>query len=192
LSERFIRSFVAVDVDDKAILNRIVDCQRRMTETGADLKLVEPENIHITLRFLGEAPSSVVERIYSELKGISFSPFDVEFKGLGAFPDLHRLNVVWIGVKRGEKELNEIFNQLEPKVRALGFQPDKKGFSAHMTIARVKSGRNKEKLVRFIQDMRDAEFGVMKVYFIRLKKSVLTPRGPVYSTLYEVKSHEGI
>jgi 2'-5' RNA ligase len=69
---------------------------------------------------------------------------------------------------------------------ALGFAPDPKGFSPHLTIARVRSGRNKMELAKFISDRKEFEFGTIRAACLRLKKSVLTPRGPIYSTLKEV------
>ncbi|MEM3442722.1 MAG: 2'-5' RNA ligase family protein, partial [Candidatus Bathyarchaeia archaeon] len=81
--------------------------------------------------------------------------------------------------------LQNIFNQLEPQLRRLGFKPDPKGFSPHLTIARVKSGRNKAELAKFIGEHSNYEFGVVKAECLRLKRSDLTPKGPVYSTLRE-------
>jgi RNA 2',3'-cyclic 3'-phosphodiesterase len=82
--------------------------------------------------------------------------------------------------------LNGIFQQLEPKLRQIGLPPDDKGFSPHMTIARVKSALNRDALVQYVESKRDEEFGKMAVKAVRLKKSTLTPRGPIYTTIHEV------
>lgn len=181
-----IRSFIAFDINNESVLRRFSEVQSTLLNTGADLKLVKPQNIHITMRFLGNISPSMVNSIHEKMKTLSFTSFDVEIKGLGAFPKLRYARVVWAGIRKGADELANIFNQLEPSLRGLGFRPDSKGFSPHLTIARVKTGRNKAELVRCVQDLTDYEFGVVRADCLRLKKSVLTPRGPIYSTLREV------
>jgi len=179
-----IRSFIAVDLNDDHILHNIMEAQQTLSRTGGDLKLVEPQNIHITLRFLGEIRQELVQDIIEQMKQIQFSAFQIEFKGLGAFPDLHRPRVVWVGIEKGATKLSEIFETLEKGLRALRVQPDTRGFSPHLTIARVRSGRNREELARVVSEMRDKEFGSIVTDSVRLKKSTLTPSGPIYSDLY--------
>ena len=180
-----IRSFMAFDIDDESILKRMADVQNLLTKTGADLKLVEPKNIHITLRFLGDITPPMVEKIFEEMKTVQFIPFDAKIYGIGAFPSSHYPRVIWAGITEGAEQLRNIFNQLEPRLRNLGFAPDPKGFSPHLTIARVKSGRNKAELAKLIDEKANYDFGVVKAACLRLKKSDLTPRGPIYSTLKE-------
>jgi len=181
-----IRAFIAFDIDSDLVLKRLSEIQKTLINTGADLKLVEPKNIHVTLRFLGDISPTSVDAIYEEMKKVSFKPFDIELKGLGAFPTLKYARVVWVGIQKGAHELKSVFDQLEPRLQKLGFGPDPKGFSPHLTIARVKSGRNKAELTRHIEKMADYECGMIRAEYLRLKKSVLTPKGPIYSTLKEV------
>ena len=181
-----IRSFIAFDIENEAILKRMTDVQNLLAKTNADLKLVEPKNIHVTLRFLGNITTSTVEKIYDEMKKVQFIPFDVKIHGVGAFPDLHYPRVLWAGITQGADQLRSIFTQLEPRLQGLGFAPDSKGFSPHLTIARVKSGRNKAELARLMTENADYEFGVLRAECLRLKRSDLTPKGPIYSTLREV------
>lgn len=190
MSEK-IRAFIAFDIDDELVLRRLLEVQGMLANTGADLKLVKPQNIHVTLRFLGNVPFNMVDLIYEEMKGVTFASFNVDIKGLGAFPSLRRTRVVWAGIRKGAEELSNIFNQLEPRVRGLGFKPDSKGFTPHLTIARVRTARRKTELVRCIQDLKDYEFGTLKAGRIKLKKSVLTSRGPIYTTIREVEAVEG-
>jgi len=180
-----IRSFVAFDIDSKQVLNRLCEAQSNLLRSGADLNLVEPRNIHITLRFLGDITPSMVDKIGQEMQNITFKSFDVEIKGVGVFPNLRYAKVIWAGIQKGEEELGEIFGQLEPRLRLLGFAPDTKGFSPHLTIARVRSGRNKSELTTSVTEMNAFEFGKVKAESLRLKKSVLTPKGPIYSVLKE-------
>jgi len=185
MSER-IRSFIAFDISNERVVQRFSEVQSTLTKTGADLKLVEPKNIHITMRFLGDISANMVDRIHEAMGKVDFAPFDVEVRGVGVFPDLRYARVVWAGIRKGSEELRGVFSQLEPHLRELGFKPDPKGFSPHLTFARVKTGRNKAELARCVTELVDCEFGVVRADCLRLERSVLTPRGPIYSTLKEV------
>ena len=181
-----IRSFIAFDIGNELVVRRLSEVQGMLVNTGANLKLVKPQNIHVTMRFLGNISLHMVDLIHEEMKQISFTPFEIELRGLGAFPSLRYARVVWAGIRKGADELVNVFNQLESRLRKLGFKPDPKGFSPHLTIARVRTGRHKAELVKCVEDLADYEFGVIKADYLRLKKSVLTPKGPVYTTLREV------
>jgi 2'-5' RNA ligase len=181
-----IRSFVAFDMDSEAVLKSLAAVQAQLVRTGADLKVVEPKNIHITLRFFGNVTAKTVEEIFEGMKKVQFTSFDAKICGVGAFPDVRYPRVVWAGITEGADKLRGIFSQLEPQLRSLGFAPDSKGFSPHLTIARVRSARNKAELAKFINEHAGYEFGAVRAACLRLKKSDLTPRGPIYSTLKEV------
>ena len=180
-----IRSFLAFEIESDTVLGRLATAQRLLVQTGADTKLVEPQNIHITVRFLGNITPAMAEKIFEEMKKIQFTPFNVQIKGLGAFPNLHYARVIWAGITDGADQLKRVFSQLEPRLRGLGFTSDSKGFSPHLTIARVRSGRNKAQLAEFITQNANYEFGTINAKCLRLKKSDLTPKGPIYSTLKE-------
>lgn len=181
-----IRSFVAFDMESETVLKRLTEVQARLAATGADLKVVEPKNIHITLRFLGNISASAIENIFDGMKKVQFVPFNVKVLGVGAFPNVRFPRVVWAGITEGADKLREIFNQIEPHLLRLGFAADPKGFSPHLTIARVRSSRNKAELAKLITENASYEFGIVKAACLRLKRSDLTPRGPIYSTLKEV------
>ena len=186
MSQDRIRSFVAVDLDEPVIRERIVSAQEGLEQTRAQLKLVDPNIMHLTLRFLGEIPQTTVDRVKEILDSAKFTQFQAEFKGLGAFPNLNRINVIWVGITQGHEQLNEIFHQIEPKLRQIGLPPDNKGFSPHLTIARVRTGVNRAALAEYVSSMSEQEFGTMQVKAVRLKKSTLTPKGPIYTTIHEV------
>jgi len=185
MSER-IRSFIAFDINSETVLQKFSEAQRSLLDIGADLKLVEPKNIHITMRFLGDITPNMIDSVHESMKKVSFTAFDCEIHGLGAFPDLRYARVVWAGIGKGSEELKSVSDQLEPYLHQLGLKADPKGFSPHLTFARVRTGRNKAELLRCIQDMADYDFGVVRADCLRLKRSVLTPKGPIYSTLREV------
>ncbi len=181
-----IRSFVAFDLNNESVLQRFREAQESLVKTGADLKVVAPQNIHITMRFLGDIRPTMVEPIHEAMTNVVFTSFSCEIKGLGAFPDLRHPRVVWAGIRTGANELRSVFEQLEPSLIRLGFKPDEKGFSPHLTLARVRTGRNKAELAACVKDMADFEFGTVKADCLQLKRSLLTPKGPIYSTLKQV------
>jgi 2'-5' RNA ligase len=180
-----IRSFLSFDIDSPAVRNKLAKTQALVVQTGADVKLVETENIHVTMRFLGDVSSGIVEKVFEEMKSIQFAPFNVQLKGVGVFPSLSYPRVVWAGITEGTNQLRGIFEQLEPRLRGLGLAADEHGFSPHLTIARVRSGRNKAQLADFVRQNMDLDFGTIRAECLRLKRSVLSPRGPTYSTLRE-------
>ena len=184
-----IRSFLAFDMGNDTVLNRLAAVQNFLVQTGADLKLVEPQNIHMTVRFLGDITLDMAEKIFEEMKKVQFTPFNVRISGLGVFPDLRYPRVVWAGMTEGADQVKNVFSQLEPRLRGLGFTPDPKGFSPHLTIARVKSGKNKAQLAEMVTKNADYDFGIVTARCLRLKKSDLTPKGPIYSTLKEFCPH---
>jgi RNA 2',3'-cyclic 3'-phosphodiesterase len=181
-----IRSFIAFDIQNEAVLKRIAVAQKLLMQTNADLKLVEPSNIHITLRFLGAMSPEMVEKVYAAMKNVKFAAFNIQLYGLGVFPTLNYPRVVWAGITYGAEELKSIFSQLEPQIQDLGFPPDPNGFNAHLTIARVRSGANKPRLIEFVKKQEDFDFGTVKADCLKLKRSQLSPKGPTYSTLKEV------
>jgi len=181
-----IRSFIAIDIDDPKIVSKIMDIQRELQSGGTQLKLVEPENLHLTLFFLGEQPPRIIEKVRDAMSTISFKPFTIKLQGLGAFPSIDRPRVVWIGVTEGFNEVRRIYTELRAKLQAipLRLEPES-SFVPHITLARVKfSGYA---LRKTLMNLKDIELGLQEVKAVRLKKSTLTPRGPIYETLYEVK-----
>ena len=180
-----IRSFIAFDIQNESILNRIAATQKLLMQTNADLKLVEPKNIHITVRFLGPMNPDMVDKVYEAMKKVKFIPFTIQLQGLGVFPTVNYPRVVWAGITLGAEQLRSIFEQIEPMLHDLGFAPEPEGFNAHLTIARVRSGANKQRLVDFVNRQSDYEFGNIKASCLRLKRSQLSPLGPTYTTLKE-------
>ncbi len=181
----FVRAFLAFEIDSAEVKKRLTDMQAAAARTGADLKLVEPENIHITIRFLGDITLQMAEKVFVEMQETRFKPFPVQLMGLGVFPSLNFPRVLWAGIAIGAEQLGNIFRQLEPRLQALGLTPDRNPFSPHITIARVRSAQNKVQLADFVAKNAKYDFGSFEARCLRLKKSELTPRGPIYSTLKE-------
>ena len=180
-----IRSFIAFDMHNDTILTKLAAVQKLLVETGADLKIVAPQNINITIRFLGNVSPGMVEKVFEAMKKVEFKPFTVQLCGLGVFPSLNYPRVVWAGMTQGAEQLKSVASQLEPHIQALGFPKDNYGFSPHLTIARVRSSKSKQLLADFVTKKENYDFGTINADCLRLKRSELSPKGPTYSTLKE-------
>ena len=179
------RGFIAIDIES---FPKLIQFENEIKNSGSILKLVEPENIHITLKFLGDTDKENIEKIEEIIKDAVklTDPFEIKLNGCGVFPNQNYIKVMWIGIKNGDP-IGKIADIIDEKLSGLGFEREKRKFSAHLTVARVKSAKNKDKLLQIIEKYRDTEFGSFKVDSIKLKESELTPKGPIYTTLIEVK-----
>ncbi|MEM7819528.1 MAG: RNA 2',3'-cyclic phosphodiesterase [Candidatus Aenigmatarchaeota archaeon] len=173
-----MRCFIAIDVDDEKIKNEIIKLQIEIKDY--DVKLVEEKNLHFTLKFLGEISKQTIEIIKEKLQNIAknHSPFEIGFYGIGVFPSINYIRVIWVGVENKElfnlqntieNELSDIFKKEEPK--------------PHLTIARVRTPKHKKELADFVNKNKHIWLGKMKVNKIKLKKSTLTPKGPIYEDI---------
>ena len=179
------RAFISTDVGANP---EFIDLESALDQTRADLKLVEPENIHITLKFLGDTEEELVEGIITAMQTAieGIQPFTLKFVGMGAFPNPNYIKVIWVGMENVDNFVT-IAKRLDTELKPLGFKPEKRGFSPHLTVARVKSRRGKDDLQKLLSQYKTHEFGKVHVDNIRLKKSELTPKGPIYSTVKELK-----
>jgi len=180
-----IRCFIAIDIPKS---KKIIDLSNQIKKSGANVKLVELKNIHITLKFLGDTEEEYINQIEKTIKESTdgIEPFDIKLANTGVFPNRNYVKVMWVGIE-DKGELAQISNNINECLAALGFEKDKREFSPHLTIARVRSARNKERLVEIVNKYNDIEFSIIKVDSIKLKQSELTPKGPIYTTLREIK-----
>jgi len=178
------RAFIAVDVGPLPALLELAD---KLRAARADIKLVEPENIHVTLKFLGDTEEDLVEEIHRHMSESvkDVEPFTLRLEKMGAFPGLNYMRVVWVGME-GAEPLVQIARSLNSALKPLGFRSDKKGFKPHLTVARVRSPRNINELRQAIEAHMENPFGEVQVDRIVLKKSVLSSQGPTYSDVREV------
>ena len=179
-----MRIFVAIEVSDKDVLNSIHKIQ---TELNIKAKPVELHNMHFTVQFLGEVSEEMVGKISDALNSIEFSSFSISFANIGVFPKPNSPRVIWIGTDDGFNELEKLAEMIRSKLSDIGFSPDKK-FKPHVTIFRVK---NKiEDLSSKLEKFSSCYFGKQLVSEIKLKKSELTPNGPIYTDLLVVKGKQ--
>ena len=178
-----MRLFVAVEIDNSQILQKIKSMQESFPFKAKPVRI---DQIHFTLKFLGEIDETKCEDVKKVLNGVAFSQFEISLKGVGGFPNLRNPRVVWVGVeKKGEEKLIALANEVEMKLTTLGFQKDKKS-KPHLTIFRVK--KKIDDISSVMKGFESMNFGTEIVSKIKLKKSVLSPKGPEYSDLLEVNA----
>lgn len=178
-----IRLFVAVEIESIESWRRIIEFRNAVIPCSINggIKPVEDENIHLTLRFIGEVPESYLPRIIECLSVVqNFKKFHIAINGVGAFPSMARPRVVWVGVKDGAEVLREIRESFEGCLKRLA-QEDREEFVPHITVARIKGRYKTECLAAVLRKYETEVFGTSPVTQIKLKRSQLTPRGPIYS-----------
>jgi len=189
-----MRAFFAVDLPGD-LAAAAADAQAAFE--GADgLRFVDPEQTHVTLKFLGEigegddtdtddttpALDDVIAAGERAVETAGVGPFECAVRGFGAFPSLDYISVVWAGIEAGSAELTALHEALEAETTALGVDPEDHAFTPHVTLARVNDGRGKE-LVREAVRKCDPDIGRFEAENVRLVKSTLTSDGPEYETV---------
>jgi RNA 2',3'-cyclic 3'-phosphodiesterase len=183
-----IRSFIAIPLSSEiqAKLTQIsTDLQNQLK--GTPLRWVPVDNMHLTLKFLGEVSASNLEMLKTALQGevAGHIPFEISVGGLGAFPNLHRPRVLWINVQ-APAELTAVQHGIETQMARLGYPPEERPFHAHLTLSRV--GRNAspqdmQKICDVISKYKVGFLGAARVLTINLYKSDLQPGGALYTCL---------
>lgn len=178
-----MRLFVSADLDGLA--NEVAAVQSLFEKTSG-LRVTDPEQAHITLKFLGDTDpdrlGELTESLSDAVDNAGFDPFEAEIGGLGVFPHLEYISVVWVGVRAGSEQLSRLHDSVEEATTALGFDPEEHEFTPHATIARMDHAGGKD-LVQEVVANRDPTVGTIRFDEIRLTKSELTENGPEYSTV---------
>lgn len=177
------RLFVSIDLDG---LGEAVADVQSLFEGASGLNFVDPEQAHVTLKFLGDTDPERVDEIGAELDAAvadaAVDPFHAAFGGLGVFPSLDYISVVWLGVEDGGAEMTALHEAIEPRMTSLGFDAEDHEFTPHVTLARMEHAGGKDLVQEAVRD-RDPTAGTLDVEEIRLTESVLTADGPEYSTV---------
>lgn len=170
-----MRCFIAVDLDP-ALKAKVVAIQKELN--WLDAKLVEPENLHFTLKFLGEVDMKTVDEVRRRLTHLASqtAAVEIDIEGMGCFPSDEYIRVVWIG----SEKLTPLQQAVNDAMK--GIVPSEKPVP-HLTLARARSQNNRQELLDFINKRRKIVIGQMKVNNIKLKKSVVTSKGPEYTDL---------
>ncbi len=178
-----IRTFIAVDLPQqiKMEIDKMIAGFRQL---NANIRWVKAVNLHLTLRFLGDIPEETISALAENIKANTegFGGFDLSLSGLGAFPNLRRPRVIWIGSGSGADRLKSLAAKVEQATIDAGFGKGDKPFSSHLTIGRVKFPKGLDRLLAQIEKSgyESQLFGVNEV---SIYKSDLSPAGPKYTRL---------
>jgi 2'-5' RNA ligase len=181
-----LRCFIAIEIP-VPVKRAIAEVADILKKYDADVKWVPAENVHVTLKFLGNTPEQSVPEIReSLLKAVSsFQPFYIKIGGTGVFPNRKFPRVIWIGMENGET-LPKLAADIDISMSMLGYKKEEREFKPHLTLGRVRSRKGIISIVNELDNYKDKEFGFFTVDRIKLMRSELKPKGPEYSCLYEV------
>jgi 2'-5' RNA ligase len=185
LTKQKFRTFVAVKIDP-AVGEKTAEIIRALQAVPADVKWVEPSNLHLTLKFLGDVESADIHRVCQTVEQAlaDQAAFEFEIRGAGAFPNARRPRTFWLGAGEGEREMVAVAKLLEKKLQKLGFRREERRFQPHLTIGRLRRGaRTGEEFCELLEQYADVEVGRFLVDEITVFSSTLTPSGPIYDPL---------
>lgn len=183
-----LRAFIAVEIPlqiRQAVCNATSDLQKRI---GALVRWVPMENMHLTLKFLGDVAPSNVDMLTEMLRAEAdlFHCFEFQLNGLGSFPSLKRPRVIYIGI-HAPVVMDTLHRGVESASRRLGYESEERGFSPHLTIGRVKqnvTGTEQQTIRRALEETKIDSLGTARVDSVHLYRSDLKPTGSVYTRLY--------
>jgi len=183
-----IRSFIAIELPGE-LKQALAELQRKFKSAGSlPVKWVDPANIHLTLKFLGDidvdSPEKIVKALEEAAGGLT--SFNIEVRGLGVFPNMNRIQIIWVGLHGELEKLGQLQKRLETSLKLLGFPPENRPFTPHLTLARVRDYARPDERQKLGQVISAANFEgkyIIKVTAVNLMRSQLTPEGPLYSKL---------
>ncbi len=179
------RAFISADLPPLPALGELA---RDLGAASRDLKVVATDHLHLTLKFLGDTEEGLVPEIVGAMREAcaGVGPFTIRVRGTGAFPNLARPGVLWVGIEGGEP-LGRIAQVLDEHLVALGFTREPRPWSPHVTLARVRGRRGLDRAQEILRAHAEETFAEVRVDEVRLKKSVLGPGGPEYTTVDAVR-----
>jgi len=182
-----VRTFIAVDIDaaTRKAAQGLID---QLRQAGADVKWVEPENLHLTVKFLGDVDADklaqvcgAVEKAVAEL-----APFALELRGAGAFPNVRRPQTIWLGAEEGDDRMAELAERIETVLEPFRFRRETRRYRTHLTLGRLRregAGVGVGDLGRLVEQLAGYEAGRMPVEELVVYSSELTRAGPVYEAM---------
>ncbi len=184
-----MRIFVAVALEP-ALREAVAHVRSRLNSAGATLRWVPPENLHFTLRFLGEIAEARVATVAAATRAVAgrIEPFEITLAGMGAFPSSRRPQVVWIGVGIGEGRLTTLARDIDTELRGLEFAPEDRPFRPHLTVARTRHPATD--LSAALGALGGLVVGTQRITALCVMESTLRPSGAVYRAVEEVRLRE--
>jgi len=183
--QRSVRTFIAVEISPEVRM-RTARLISRLQETGANVRWVKPEQMHITLKFLGDVDLRDIPDVCAAVarSTIDVPPFSLRIAGAGAFPNLLHPRTVWLGADQGSDELAELYARIETALSALGYRAEQRRFRPHLTIGRVRNAdRGMEALAEVLTQHADYVAGVVDVDEVVTFSSDLERDGPQHEPL---------
>ena len=178
------RCFVAVEIPDelKILIDEYISSLKKISP---DIKWIKAKNLHVTIKFLGEIPQGLLSKVQSELSGISnvVKPFEMSVGDAGFFPNQFKPRVIWLGMQNdNNNSLFKLHKWIDEKLEPLGFEREKRRFSPHLTLGRIKLPANHQSLTEYINQHK---FQIYKINVsdVVLMKSILKPGGVEYSKI---------
>lgn len=181
-----LRCFIAVALPE-TVKDSLGDVLNILRKSPASVRWIPPENIHLTIKFLGQTDQSLITPMKESLnkKLLTYKPFYITITDVGCFPNERRPRLVWIGIKRSES-LSNLQKEIDADLVKFGFSLEKREFSPHLTIGRVKAQHDLPGMLRMLKELRSSSFANMEVKSISLMQSILKPAGAQYFTLAEI------
>lgn len=181
-----MRSFIAIELHEK-VKSALAALQQELKEHRTDIKWVKPDNIHLTLKFLGNIKEEKAENIIKKMEKVCccYNPFPLEIKDIGMFHCLKSPRVLWVGT-RDSGVLQRLQKDIDSEMASIGFEPEKRKFTAHLTLGRFRSRFATDRFLRTIKLHEKDRFGEVNVRFLSLMKSDLHPEGARYTRITEI------
>ena len=181
-----VRAFIAIELNPQ-IRDELAKLQSQLKSSKADVKWTRPDAIHLTLKFLGNNTHEKLEDVKKTLDKISphYKPFEISLFKIGGFPRLENLRVIWVGIDKGCSQAEAIAKDIERELSTMGFEKEKRAFTAHLTLGRARSPKGKRELVSKIETLDFKPSASCTVNKIVLFQSTLTPQGSIYTPLHE-------
>jgi 2'-5' RNA ligase len=181
-----LRSFIAIELPEevKSALFRIQD---ELKESRADIRWVKTDNIHLTLKFLGDIDGKNIGNIVQQIEGAcaKYSFFELEISGIGVFPNMRSPRVLWAGIQH-EDAFAGLQSEIENGLASIGYKRERRRFSPHLTLGRFRSAKGKASISERIELHKNDRIGSIAVRTISLMESKLSPAGAQYSRVAEV------
>lgn len=181
-----IRAFIAVEIDNQT-KQKILELISIFKKSNADIKWITDDQIHLTLKFLGNIDKDKVREISDSISDISdnFNSFKIAFSRIGAFPSLNHPAVIWLGIDKGAESLKTLNEKIETALEKLGFERESREFKPHLTLGRVKSNKNMSDLTKLLEETTFCFGNDTQINKLTLLQSDLSPKGAIHSIVLQ-------
>lgn len=184
--DAFIRSFIMLEIND-GVRSSLLRVQAQLKKAGARVSWVPPDNIHLSLLFLGDIFESMVSKLGRKLDEAvrDINPFDYEVEGIGTFGSVRHPRVIWAGLEAMPESLSDLYGRVKGAAGSMGIPLESRPFRPHITLGRVRAARNLDSLTSAISSVKNTRHGWVSVRRVLLMRSVLEAQGARYSILHE-------